>query len=140
MGKKLFKFFICLTIAFTLIGCTAKDDLNNTNTGSLTEGELHDIIKSIYKDCTISYTTENSIKILDIKVNVPKSSRAEELEAFTNACDLISNKLEDITYYSGIMYTLQVDGEDKACIRSYTSDDGKFKLESTYIEDDEYKQ
>ncbi len=127
MGKKLFKFFICLTIAFTLIGCTAKDDLNNTNTGSLTEGELHDIIKSIYKDCTISYTTENSIKILDIKINVPKSSRTEELETFTNACDLISNKLDDITYYSGIMYTLQVNGEDKACIRSYASDDGILK-------------
>ena len=30
MGKKLFKFFIGLTIAFTLIGCTAKEGLNDT--------------------------------------------------------------------------------------------------------------
>lgn len=139
MGKKFFRFFIGITLSIILIGCTNKENSNESTTGNINKGELHDIIKSVYGDCSISYNIDNNINILDIKINVPKSTKEEELSIFNNACDSIATKLNDITYYSGIIFTLQVDGNNKAYIKSYSSNNGKFELENTYIEDNEYK-
>ena len=139
MRKKLFIFFICITLSITLISCTSKENPTTSTNGNITEGELYNIIKSTYNDCSISYNTNNNIKVLDIKINIPKSTKEEELNTFNKACDSIATNLNDITYYSGIIFTLQIDGNNKAYIKSYSSNKGKFELENTYIDDINYK-
>lgn len=142
MSKKIFLFFIGITLGISLIGCGESKKVETPGTGKIDSGELYNLIKSVYEDAIVSYSQdkETSTNILDIRVNVKNSSPSEELQSFNKICDDISKTLNNVTYYSGIIFTMQVDNEDKACLRSYSSVNGEFKLVENYIEDEEYKR
>lgn len=128
----------CIAIVLIAIISITYIPTKTISTEHINDGEIYNLIKTKYKDSTIIINTSNkNEKILEIHLNINKSTPIEEKNEFEKQCNEISNKIQYVDC-SGLLFIMQLNSTDIAYIRTYTLYNNYFVFSNEFIEDNRY--
>lgn len=128
----------CIAIILIAIISITYIPTKTISTEHINDGEIYNLIQTKYKDSTIIINTSNkNEKILEIHLNINKSTPIEEKNEFEKQCNEISNKIQYVDC-SGLLFIMQLNSTDIAYIRTYTLYNNNFVFSNEFIEDNRY--